>query len=220
MKYRKIIWRELFLRPPLKWFKDDITGMTKSRPLTDQEIFVNDTAKDCSEDRNGRELEWKESELKESFRKYEFPRKEDGSIESDGMANDKTNVDESNVTQEINISTDSESDYERDSCDRSIKSETLSESSSSKNTRTRKRELIDRILRGKQRRFNRIFDEPNKAVPLPRKNGTINVKFSERTFPTPARESHLLEEQEVRFISCFITISLAIGRPSMNFNDS
>lgn len=193
--------------------------MTKSRPLTDREIFVND-AKGCSEGRNGRELEWKESKVKESFHKYEFPRKEDGSIESNAMANDKTNEDELNVTQEKNISTDSESDSECDSYDKSIKSETLRKSSSSKNTRTRRRELIDRILSGKPRRLNRIFDEPNKAVPLPRKNGTINVKFSERTFPTPARESHLLEEQEVRFISCFITISLAIGRPSMNFNDS
>ncbi|XP_026827277.1 dynein assembly factor 4, axonemal isoform X2 [Ooceraea biroi] len=56
--------------------------------------------------------------------------------------------------------------------------------------------LIDRVLKNKYSKINRIFDEPEKAVPLPRKNGTINITFSERAFPTPARESSHVEEQE------------------------
>lgn len=60
-------------------------------------------------------------------------------------------------------------------------------------------ELIDRILNGKSPKINKIFNDPTKAVPLPRKVGTINVKFSERAFPTPARESAQVEEQEVHF---------------------
>jgi len=58
-------------------------------------------------------------------------------------------------------------------------------------------DLIDKILKGRYPKINQIFDEPMKAVPLPRRGGTINVTFSERAFPTPARESSFLEEQEV-----------------------
>jgi len=58
-------------------------------------------------------------------------------------------------------------------------------------------DLIDKILKGQYPKINQIFDEPTKAVPLPRRGGTINVTFSERAFPTPARESSFLEEQEV-----------------------
>lgn len=59
------------------------------------------------------------------------------------------------------------------------------------------RNLIDRILKGRYLKVNQIFDGPMKAIPLPRKSGTINVTFSERAFPTPARESSFVEEQEV-----------------------
>ncbi|XP_071565791.1 dynein axonemal assembly factor 4 [Temnothorax nylanderi] len=57
-------------------------------------------------------------------------------------------------------------------------------------------DLIDRILKDRYPKINQIFDEPTKAIPLPRKSGTINVTFSERAFPTPARESAFVEEQE------------------------
>lgn len=46
-------------------------------------------------------------------------------------------------------------------------------------------------------KMNGIFDESAKAIPLLRKNGTINISFSERAFPTPARESSHDKEQEV-----------------------
>jgi len=62
-------------------------------------------------------------------------------------------------------------------------------------------DLIDRILKGRYPKLNQIFDEPTRAIPLPRKSGTINVTFSERAFPTPARESAFVEEQEVRVFS-------------------
>lgn len=71
------------------------------------------------------------------------------------------------------------------------------------------RDLIDRILKGQYPKINQIFDEPTKAVPLPRKSGTINVTFSERAFPTPARESAFLEEQEVR-VSLIINFTINI----------
>ncbi|EFN88233.1 Dyslexia susceptibility 1 candidate gene 1 protein-like protein [Harpegnathos saltator] len=57
-------------------------------------------------------------------------------------------------------------------------------------------DLIDKILQSQYFNTNHIFHEPSKATPLPRKSGIINVTFSERAFPTPARESSHIEEQE------------------------
>lgn len=74
------------------------------------------------------------------------------------------------------------------------------------------RDLIDRILKGRYSKINPIFDEPTKVVPLPRKSGTISVTFSERAFPTPARESFYVEEQEVRVFSIIINYLLNILR--------
>jgi hypothetical protein len=65
-------------------------------------------------------------------------------------------------------------------------------------------DLIDKILKNRYSRINRIFDEPAKTIPLPRKSGTINITFSERVFPTPARESSHAEEQEVRCVPSII----------------
>ncbi|XP_032663171.1 dynein assembly factor 4, axonemal-like isoform X2 [Odontomachus brunneus] len=56
--------------------------------------------------------------------------------------------------------------------------------------------LIDKVLKVRYFKVNQIFNEPSKTIPLPRKSGTINVTFSERAFPTPARESSHIEEQE------------------------
>lgn len=62
------------------------------------------------------------------------------------------------------------------------------------------RELINRVLKNQYFKANRMFDESAKTVPLPRRSGTINITFSERFFPTPARESSHNEEQEVCYI--------------------
>ncbi|XP_063976453.1 dynein axonemal assembly factor 4-like [Diachasmimorpha longicaudata] len=58
----------------------------------------------------------------------------------------------------------------------------------------RGKKIIDDILRGKYRGCREIFDDT--STPGPRQCGMINVTFSKRMFPTPARESNQLEEQE------------------------
>lgn len=60
-----------------------------------------------------------------------------------------------------------------------------------------KKEVIQRFLDRKPLKMNTVFDDPKKSVPLPRKCGTIHITFTERIFPTPARESSQIEELEV-----------------------
>lgn len=64
----------------------------------------------------------------------------------------------------------------------------------------RGKEIIDKLLTGKYRinKKKQIFDKSDVSIPAPREPGKITVTFSERVFPTPARESYYLEEQEVR----------------------
>lgn len=63
--------------------------------------------------------------------------------------------------------------------------------------------IIQNLMKGK------LFSERKKIIetkienPKTRQSGTIIIKFSERTFPTPARESHRFEEQEVKPIIFF-----------------
>lgn len=100
-------------------------------------------------------------------------------------------------------SEDSESDYEVASTRLLSKKMNQKKYYANKNKQRPGQNLIDKVLKGQYSKMNRIFDEPAKAVPLPRKSGTINITFSERAFPTPARESSQVKEQEV----CFIYIS-------------
>ncbi|KAL0119593.1 hypothetical protein PUN28_007794 [Cardiocondyla obscurior] len=100
-------------------------------------------------------------------------------------------------------SEDSESDNEIASCKSSSNSliiEMDEDSSQKFKTEEEKqipgKDLVNRILKGQYPKINRIFDEPKKAIPLPRKSGSISVTFSERAFPTPARESAFAKEQE------------------------
>ncbi|KAL6424406.1 hypothetical protein ACFW04_009883 [Cataglyphis niger] len=100
-------------------------------------------------------------------------------------------------------SEDSESDYEMISSKFATKSlmKKMDQKSSQKfYVKTKKQKsdqnLIDKVLKGQYFKMNQIFDESENAVPLPRRSGTIDVTFSERVFPTPARESSLIEEQE------------------------
>ncbi|XP_050461036.1 dynein axonemal assembly factor 4-like [Cataglyphis hispanica] len=100
-------------------------------------------------------------------------------------------------------SEDSESDYEMISSKSATKSlmKKMDQKSSQRfYVKTKKQKpdqnLIDKVLNGQYSKMNQIFDESENAVPLPRKSGTINITFSERVFPTPARESSFIEEQE------------------------
>ncbi|EFN70080.1 Dyslexia susceptibility 1 candidate gene 1 protein-like protein [Camponotus floridanus] len=99
-------------------------------------------------------------------------------------------------------SEDSESDYEMTSSKFATKSsikKTGQKSSQKSCAQIRKQKsgqnLIDKVLKNRYSKINRIFDE-SAAVPLPRTSGTINITFSERAFPTPARESSLVEEEQ------------------------
>lgn len=59
--------------------------------------------------------------------------------------------------------------------------------------------IIEKLLNGKFKLGikNNIAVDDNDITTLPRQNGKISVTFTERTFPTPARESYYLQEQEV-----------------------
>lgn len=103
----------------------------------------------------------------------------------------------------FSCSEDSESDYEMTSSRFAIKSliKKTDQKSSQKSCAQIKKQrssqdLIDKVLKNRYSKMNRIFDE-SAAIPLPRRTGTINITFSERAFPTPARESSLVEEEEV-----------------------
>ncbi|XP_071650273.1 dynein axonemal assembly factor 4 [Temnothorax longispinosus] len=116
------------------------------------------------------------------------------------LNNKKSNI---NFEECFSCSEDSESDDEITSSKSSTNSlvKEMDKKSLQKFYRKMKKQrpdqdLIDRILKDRYPKINQIFDEPTKAIPLPRKSGTINVTFSERAFPTPARESAFVEEQE------------------------
>lgn len=102
--------------------------------------------------------------------------------------------------EDSSTSEDSESDYETVSSTNASIEENFAKMKKQKS----KHDLIDRILKSRYSRINQIFDEPGRTIPLPRKSGIINVTFSERVFPTPARESSHAEEQEVRCIPSIV----------------
>nr|XP_003706781.1 PREDICTED: dyslexia susceptibility 1 candidate gene 1 protein homolog isoform X1 [Megachile rotundata] len=159
-------------KPPLKWFKDN-NNTLKFRPMTSEEILENDAP-----------LEEPERKINENAKKNDKRTVEKKMVE---IQAEVKSLKEDDSFDDNSCSEDSESDYELRSGSSTGKIEGKSRPGL---------ESVKAVIEGKLPKRNSIFEEPSISVPLPRKNGTINVTFSERTFPTPARESHHLEEQE------------------------
>ncbi|KAG5343992.1 DAAF4 factor, partial [Acromyrmex charruanus] len=209
-------------RPPLQWFKDDL-GIIQSREINKKEVEGKQQDKSIIIEELEEELivEEKSKEgltVEENINKdlivnesiEQMNSKEDTTLnENIGKKADVEIKETTNVSKDFNFaeyssySEDSESNEEVTSFKSSTNSlvKKMDQKLSQKfYTKTKKqgsdRDLIDRILESRYPKINQIFDEPTKAIPLPRRSGTINVTFSERAFPTPARESSFIEEQE------------------------
>ncbi|XP_076172457.1 dynein axonemal assembly factor 4 [Ptiloglossa arizonensis] len=171
-------------KPPLKWFKDN-DDVLKSRPMTNDEIFDN------MPDRKLQCIEFPENTV------------DDKQIQEDKNpeVNEKTKVTEKessffDSTDSSSDDSESEVEYKLHNFVNETNGKELRKfREKTKNTRPGLAS-VKAAINGKPVRRNNIFEEPSKSVPLPRKNCTINVTFSERKFPTPARESSHLEEQE------------------------
>ncbi|XP_053980240.1 dynein axonemal assembly factor 4-like [Hylaeus volcanicus] len=178
-------------KPPLKWFKDD-NNTLKSRPMADDEIFNNDTI-----DEGLRSVELKELE--------EPPTSgENVNVANDG--NPEINEKTEEIETERNFfdgtddssSEDSESprEFESPSFAKEMEGKRLRKLYAKKRNTRPGAEFVKAVINGELVRRKSIFEEPSRSVPLPRRNSTINVTFTDRKFPTPARESSHLEEQE------------------------
>lgn len=198
-------------RPALKWFKDE-AGDLKSREMTRAE--VNSQGLTIDDDMPAAEkLKCKD---------------EDAVTTENNNSGNESVIDEAKKLDSINSSINGidgliKNEYDDDTTssisseESEIESETTKTSANSatqifikeinkkrlkkfyKEKSTSNKTIISKLIMPRSIKMNAIFDEPKKAVPLPRKSGVIDVKFSERRFPTPARESHQVEEQEVNF---------------------
>ncbi|XP_012225171.2 dynein axonemal assembly factor 4-like isoform X1 [Linepithema humile] len=195
-------------RCPLKWFKDDF-GIVQSEEI--------DTKEKMNEEVEVEKRHELIKELKDGPGVVKNPKREvaeDTKKELINRENRKEmSIIEKELRKELNIekkeksfnleksstSEDSESDYETVSSTNALIKK-MDRNSLQKFAKTKKQrsehDLIDKILKNRYSRINQIFDEPAKTIPLPRKSATINITFSERVFPTPARESSHAEEQE------------------------
>ncbi|KOC65670.1 Dyslexia susceptibility 1 candidate gene 1 protein [Habropoda laboriosa] len=172
--------------PPLKWFNDEDDKL-KSRPMTDEEIF------DTYVSTKKHEIKENENEKMEDDKKIVQVQSESENEEN----NVKTELSEKKNCFFYNTDSSSE-DSESDCKDRSgcKKKESNEKQYEEKQKGRPGMEAVKAAINGNFLRRNNIFDVPSKSVPLPRKMGTINVTFSDRKFPTPARESSRVEEEE------------------------
>ncbi|OAD60638.1 Dyslexia susceptibility 1 candidate 1 protein [Eufriesea mexicana] len=177
---RKAYKYQTLNKPPLKWF-ETVDNTLKSRSMTEEEI--------CNNNVTIKELE---SKSNENSKILEINRNQENNLKI------KVLKKEDFLKSDPNYSKDSESDYEVLSYD-SVKATNKKEVDDVYKKEQKKRpglEAVKAAIRGNVLKGTNIFEEPSKSIPLPRKMGTINVTFSERKFPTPARESSHIEEQK------------------------
>ncbi|XP_015587582.1 dynein assembly factor 4, axonemal-like [Cephus cinctus] len=191
-------------RPPLKWFKDEDGGVKRSISGQEEVLALPGCTNETHHAVSSEKLEMKKhsDDLEvgiEECNDHNVKRTE--AIDRKSM---NCQLQESICTLEDsdNISKD-EDDHSHTQKRKNSLVEEMNEKSlnafykeKEKEYSRGSKELIERLLKGKPLRRGGIFCDAEKAIPLPRKSGTISVKFSERAFPTPARESHQLEEQE------------------------
>ncbi|XP_076685060.1 dynein axonemal assembly factor 4 [Andrena cerasifolii] len=170
-------------KQPLKWFKDTDDKL-KSRLLTDDEILGGSAS---AKEHPPSELKELEHNVSEESREV--------STETKKVEEEKSFL---ASTDDSSCSEDSEADYKSKSRSfvTEMKGDELRKFCEKKKKARPGLASVRAAINGKLVKSNSIFEEPSKPVPLPREAGVINIKFSERKFPTPARESSHLEEQE------------------------
>ncbi|KAG7205374.1 hypothetical protein KM043_007370 [Ampulex compressa] len=179
-------------RPPLKGPKDP-NGIAGPREVTD--------IKKIPREIRSNEIQCREiKEAKEKISSKEG-REEEGSTIDEKTLESRTKEKICDNKKDDDSSEDSESDHEGNSGESTAWSSVVEGVGKSEMRRKKKggkpgQRVVDVPSKGKSLERCNIFSEPTKAVPLPRKTATINVSFSERVFPTPARESSHLDEQE------------------------
>lgn len=212
-------------RPPLKWFKDDsdiVQSMeiiketaeeinvarkqARSEPIVIEElkeelIVEESTRKELITKKDVKEKSTNETNLKMKIISNKSPQqKADIAETKNSILSESFNFEENSCSSE-----DFKSDYEMKASKspttplvKEMDQKSLQKFYAKTEKQRPGQDLIDRVSRGRYFKMNQIFNEPSKVIPLPRRSGIINVTFSERAFPTPARESSHIEEQEVR----------------------
>ncbi|XP_076639186.1 dynein axonemal assembly factor 4 [Colletes latitarsis] len=192
-------------KPPLKWFKGNDNTL-KSRPMTNVEIFDNSIL-----DRELRSIELKKFEFLESNTTdlSNGTNGNENTVDDKQIQNDKNpKINEESKMSEKEESffdgkddsssedSESEREFKLDSSVQEMNEKELRRFYEKKNKTKVRLESVKAAINNKRVTKDSIFEDPSKSVPLPRKSSTINVTFSDRKFPTPARESSYLEEQE------------------------
>ncbi|XP_020710440.2 dynein axonemal assembly factor 4-like [Athalia rosae] len=189
-------------RPALKWFKDE-SGELKSRKMTETEILRQGTTIEVEKTAPSKETSHTNSDNKPLPEKS--PTQESPAPISESESNGIIQNDQNSNVTDSSTSDDSDCSTTDNTC----------QSTTQSFIKRLNQKRLEKFYKGKAKsqsgprktftsngsahmlfKKNAIFDEPKKAVPLPRKTGTIDITFSERMFPTPARESHQVEEQE------------------------
>ncbi|XP_006613936.1 dynein assembly factor 4, axonemal-like [Apis dorsata] len=169
-------------KPPLKWFKNKDNTL-KSQSITEKEIFNNTTIIKEFETNIKNDEQISEIQL--------INKNQESNTETEIIIKEEDNKNNTSCSEE------SESDYETSShCSVQEMNKNDIKKFYNKKQKRPGLETVKAAIRGNILKRNNIFEEPSKSVPLPRKMGIINITFSERKFPTPARESSHVEEQE------------------------